>query len=424
MVDCFEAATGPHSVQSPQLSRHNATVERRPADHRKNRVTLGLMRSQEIIQEPGMRGGLQVAANIGATDKQAEALAARLFGAALGTMDIFHIYIGQQLGLYALLNSGDALSSPELAHRAGMHPRYAREWLEQQAVTGILDVDDPGAPADTRRYRLPVGHAEALTTEDSMNYLAPVVGMLISTAQRMPELLSAYRTGEGVDWSAYGPDMWKGQAAMNRPLFLNVLGQEYLPSIRELDEILRRPRARVADLACGGGWSSIGIARAYPMASVEGFDLDEPSIIEAEKAATAAGVSDRVRFRVADAAALSQAEQSYDLVTIFEAVHDVPDPVGVLRTANSLLRENGVVLVMDERVAEQFTVPGDDVERFMYGWSLPVCLPAGMAEQPSAATGTVMRRSTLEGYAHEAGFRALEVLPIENDFFRFYLIRP
>lgn len=365
-----------------------------------------------------------MATEISTTDAQAEALAARLFTAALGTMDVFHIYIGQQLGLYALLNSGGALSSPELALRAAMDQRYAREWLEQQAVTGILEVEDPAKPADERRYRLPMGHAEALTNEDSMSYLAPVVGMLISTAQRMPELLAAYRTGNGVDWSAYGPDMWKGQAAMNRPLFLNLLGQDYLPSIAELDDILRRPGALVADLACGGGWSSIGIARAYPTVRVDGFDLDEPTVTQARKAATAAGVSDRVRFRVADAAALSYADHSYDLVTIFEALHDVPDPVGVLRTAKNMLGASGVVLVMDERVAEVFTAPGDDVERFMYGWSLPVCLPAGMAQQPSAATGTVMRRSTLEDYAREAGFGTLEVLPIENDFFRFYLIRP
>jgi SAM-dependent methyltransferase len=291
-------------------------------------------------------------------------------------------------------------------------------------VTGILDVEDVNAPADERRYRLSAGHAEALTDEESMNYLAPIAGMLVSTAQRMPELLSVYLTGKGVDWAAYGPDMWKGQAAMNRPLFLKRLGQEYLPSIAEMDELLRRPQTRVADLACGGGWSSIGIARAYPSVRIDGYDLDESSIAQAASAAAAAGVSDRVRFQSTDAAALSEAERTYDIVTIFEALHDVPDPVGVLQSALKMLRETGVVLVMDERVADEFTAPGDDVERFMYGWSLPVCLPAGMAEQPSAGTGTVMRRSTLESYAREAGFSAVEVLPVENNFFRFYLIRP
>ncbi|MDQ6878022.1 MAG: methyltransferase domain-containing protein [Candidatus Dormibacteraeota bacterium] len=357
-------------------------------------------------------------------DLSAEALATRLFTSALGTMDLLHLYIGKKLGLYALMASVGALTAPDLASRAGMHPRYAREWLEQQAVTGLLVVEDIAAPTDQRLYRLPAGHAEALTDEESMNYLAAVAGMLVSIAQRMPELLSAYRTGDGLDWAAYGPDMWQGQAALNRPLFVKLLGQDYLPSIPELDEILRRPNAWVADLACGGGWSSIGIARAYPGVRVDGYDLDAPSIAQAASAAASADLADRVRFHATDAASLSEAERSYDLVTIFEALHDVPDPVGMLRAALKMLREGGVVLVMDERVADEFTAPGDDVERFMYGWSLTVCLPAGMSERPSAGTGTVMRRPTLESYAREAGFSGVEVLPVENDFFRFYLIRP
>lgn len=365
-----------------------------------------------------------MATEIGTADLSAEALTTRIFTAALGTMDLLHVYIGQRLGLYAMMASGDAFKSTDLAARAGMHPRYAREWLEQQAVTGVLVVEETAAGADRRLYRLPPGHAEALTDEESMNYLAPVAGMLVSVAQRMPELLSAYHSGEGVGWGVYGSDMWQGQAALNRPLFLKVLGQDYLPSIPEVDAILSGPDARVADLACGGGWSSIAIARAYPGVTVHGYDLDEPTIKQASSAAASARLSHRVHFFVTDAAVAADAKSTYDLVTIFEALHDVPDPVGVLRAALKMLREGGVMLVMDERVAEEFTAPGDDVERFMYGWSLTVCLPAGMSEQPSAATGTVMRRATLERYAKEAGFSAVEVLPIENDFFRFYLIRP
>jgi SAM-dependent methyltransferase len=339
-------------------------------------------------------------------------------------MDLLHLYIGQKLGLYAQMASAGAVTPSDLASRSGMHQRYAREWLEQQAVTGVLVVEDTTGSPDQRRYRLPEGHAEALLDEESMNYLAPVAAMLVSVAQRMPQLLSVYRTGEGLDWAAYGPEMWQGQAALNRPLYVNVLGQDYLTSVPELDAILSRPSTRVADLGCGGGWSSIAIARAYPGASVDGYDLDAPSIEQATNAADSAGLSTRVQFFALDAARLSEAKAKYELVTIFEALHDVPDPIGVLRSALQMLREGGVVLVMDERVADEFTVPGDDVERFMYGWSLTVCLPAGMSEQPSAATGTVMRRSTLEGYAREAGFSAVEVLPVENDFFRFYLIRP
>jgi precorrin-6B methylase 2 len=362
-------------------------------------------------------------ADIETADLSAAGLATRLFTAALGTMDLLHIYIGQKLGLYAQMASAGSVTPSDLASGSGMHQRYAREWLEQQAVTGILVVEDIAAP-DQRRYRLPAGHAEALLDEESMNYLTPVAAMLVSVAQRMPELLSVYRTGKGLDWAAYGPEMWQGQAALNRPLYVNVLGQDYLTSVPELDAILSRPNARVADLGCGGGWSSIAIARAYPGASVDGYDVDAPSIEQATHAADSAGLSTRVQFFALDAARLSKAKARYELVTIFEALHDVPDPIGVLRSALQMLRAGGVVLVMDERVADEFTAPSDEVERFMYGWSLTVCLPAGMSEQPSAATGTVMRRATLEGYAREAGFSGVEVLPVENDFFRFYLIRP
>jgi len=248
--------------------------------------------------------------------------------------------------------------------------------------------------------------------------------MLVSIAQRMPELLGAYRTGRGVEWAAYGPDMWQGQAALNRPLFVNKHGLEYLPSVRKVDAILRRPGARVADVACGGGWSSIALARAYPGLSVDGYDMDGPSIDQATSAAAGAVLSSRVRFHVGDVAAMPAAQRAYDLVTIFEALHDLSDPVAMLRTTKSMLGPGGLVPVMDERVADEFTAPGDDIERFTYGWSLTVCLPSGMSEQPSAATGTVMRRSTLERYAREAGFTAVDVLPIDNEFFRFYLIRP
>ncbi|HEY2597255.1 MAG TPA: class I SAM-dependent methyltransferase [Candidatus Dormibacteraeota bacterium] len=365
-----------------------------------------------------------MATETGAPDLGAEALATRLFTSALGTLDLLHVYVGQKLGLYRLMAREDSVTPTQLAAGAGMHVRYAREWLEQQAVTGILLTDGTGDSPDQRSYRLPPGHAEALTSEESMNYLAPMAGMLVSVAQQMPELLDAYRSGRGVDWATYGPDMWQGQAAVNRPLFVNKLGQEYLPSIPEVDAILSGSSAHVADLACGGGWSSIAIARAYPGVTVDGYDLDSSSIEQAARAAAAAGLSDRVRFHVADAAAMSAAEGTFDLVTIFEAVHDVSNPVGMLTAALRMLRAGGRLLVMDERVADELTAPGDDVERFMYGWSMTVCLPSGMSDQPSAATGTVMRRSTLEGYAREAGFSAVDVCPIDNDFFRFYLIRP
>jgi len=137
----------------------------------------------------------------------------------------------------------------------------------------------------------------------------------------------------------------------------------------------------------------------------------------------ASGVESRISFEVRDAAdpALSH---RYDLVTVFEAVHDMSRPVEVLRSLHGLVADDGAVIVMDERVADAFTAPGDEIERIMYTYSVLCCLPVGRSEQPSAATGTVMRADTLRRYATEAGFAEVEVLPIEHETFRFYRLHP
>ena len=132
-------------------------------------------------------------------------------------------------------------------------------------------------------------------------------------------------------------------------------------------------------------------------------------------------MDDRVTFHHDDAAGLAG---SFDAAIIIEALHDMANPVPVLAAIRDALADDGSLIVVDERVAETFTAPGDDVERFMYGWSITTCLPDGRSRQPSRATGTVMRPDTLRAYASEAGYGSVEVLPIENDFFRFYRLRP
>jgi SAM-dependent methyltransferase len=152
---------------------------------------------------------------------------------------------------------------------------------------------------------------------------------------------------------------------------------------------------------------------------VRRVDLDEASVAGARAAAAEAGVADRVSFVVGDAAQLSP-EAPFDLVTVFEALHDMGDPVGALRAARELLADGGSVLVADERVADAFTAPGDVTERLMYGWSILHCLPATLAEAPVEANGTVLRAPTLAGWAAAAGFSGFQVLAIDNPFWRFY----
>lgn len=351
-----------------------------------------------------------------------DALVERLFGAAIGAFDLCGVYLGDRLGLYRALAGRGPTSPAELAAAAGVHERYALEWLEQQAASAILDVvtDEGGG----QRFELPDGHAEALLDEESLSYIAPFGRMLVACLRPVDALLDAYRNGGGVPYADYGADLHEGQAAFTRPLFSRLLAQEWLPSVPEIDLRLRsRPPARVADLACGGGISSIAIARGYPLVHVDGIDLDGPSIELARRHLVGSGVEDRVSFHVRDAADPALAHR-YDLVTVFEALHDMSYPVDVLGAARDLLAEGGTVLVGDERTAESFGAPADDLERLYYGFSILHCLPVGMVGDGAVGTGTVMRPTTVDAYARAAGFSAVEVAPIENDFWRFYLLRP
>ncbi|HEX7146615.1 MAG TPA: class I SAM-dependent methyltransferase, partial [Actinomycetota bacterium] len=299
----------------------------------------------------------------------------------------------------------------------------AREWLEQQAVAGYLACDDAALPAAGRRYGLPEGHAEVLVDADSPYHVAPLATVLAGIAGVLPQLVQAYRGGGGVPYADYGQALRDGIAAANRPMFLHELATAWLPAVPDLDRRLRSaPPPRVLDLGCGLGASSVALARAYPRATVLGVDLDEASVAQARAAAGGAGVADRVSFVVGDAALLPR-EASFDLVTVFEALHDMGDPVAALGTARERLAAGGSVLVADERVADAFTAPGDATERLMYGWSILHCLPATLAEDPVEATGTVLRAPTLARWAAEAGFTGFEVLAIDNPFWRFYRLR-
>jgi SAM-dependent methyltransferase len=348
----------------------------------------------------------------------AEEFGERLFGAVLGAQLVQAAYLGDRLGYYRVL-AAEPLTAPELAARTGTAERYAREWLEHQAVAGVLTVDDPAVAPAERRFRLPAGHAEVLTDVLSPNHVLPMARMVGGLGQHLDELVGAYLSGGGVSWAQFGVDARESQGAVNRPLFLGALPREYLPSIPQIRDVLERG-GRVADVGCGYGWSSIGIALAHPGVTVDGYDVDGPSIDIARQNAVEAGVSDRVRFHCADAAT---AEGRFDLVAAFECVHDMSDPVPVLATMRRIAASDGVVLVVDERVAETFTAPGDEVEQLMYGWSITCCLPDGLAHPGSVGTGTVMRPDTLRRYARDAGFTDIEVLPVDDMFFRFYRLR-
>lgn len=354
-------------------------------------------------------------------DADREAFAARMGEMALAATELQTVYLGERLGLYRSLATDGPATSSELATRAGIDERYAREWLEQQATASILAVDDHALPAEARRFSLPSGHAEVLIDEESPWLLGPLSRFLIGTAQRMPDLLQAYRTGRGVDWADYGPDVVETQEAINRPQFQHFVA-DWIGALPDVEARLRGGSGRVADVACGTGWSSIWIARHFPGVHVDGIDVDAGSIERARGHAEREGMTDRVSFLFADAATID-GKGRYDLVTIFEALHDMGRPVEVLRTARELLAPGGAVLVGDERVADAFA-PGETADRMFYGYSTLACLANGLHDHPSVGTGTVLRPSAVEAMAREAGFSGFTVLPTEHDAFRFYRLDP
>lgn len=353
---------------------------------------------------------------------EARTLGERIFAASLGASELFSMYLGLELGLYETLAQQGPTTYQQLAAGAAIAPRYAREWLEQQAAAAVVEVDDPTAEPEDRLYTLPAGYSEVLTQEDSPFYMASLVLIPAGVARTLPLLADWYRNGSGAPYGAFGDEFRRGQSGLNRNIFRYHLGHWIQRALPDLEGRLKVPGAALADIGCGAGWSSIALARAYPECRVYAFDTDEGNAAQAMANADAAGVADRVVVCSSDAAAAGL-DGRCPLVAIFDALHDMPRPVETLAACRAMLAPGGAVLLMEPKAAEHFTAPASETERFLYAVSLLHCLPVGMAQQPSAATGTVMRPATLRAYAQSAGFRKIQIAPVDHRFFRLYCLR-
>ncbi|WP_182345969.1 methyltransferase domain-containing protein [Tomitella gaofuii] len=311
-----------------------------------------------------------------------------------------------------------------MAEASGTDERYAREWLEQQAVTGLLNVADPTAAPRERRYSPVDGVTEVLCDGTSLDFLAPLARQLAAAGRQLPALATAYRTGGGVPWSQFGADMRESEADLNRPGFERLLVDDWLGALPDVRSRLAGAQAaRVADIGCGAGWSAIALARGFPTIVVDGVELDAESVELARRNVADAGIADRIRMHCADIATM-RTDLRYDLVTVLECLHDLPFPVESLAAMRALAGAGGTVLVADMKVADAFAAPGDDVERLMYGFSLFVCLADSKSTPGSAATGTVLRRPMVERWAREAGYGRCSTLSVSHDLWRFYRLDP
>lgn len=346
-----------------------------------------------------------------------EEFAGNLFMACLASMELANVELGVRLGLYEALAGAGPVTADQLAGSAGIAERYAREWLEQQAVAGVVEVDDAAAPIPERRFTLPNAHAHVLIDDDSEACMKPCAAVVPWMAKALDIMVEEFRSGTGAAFGLF--DLHDIQAAFTRPVFVNHLTQTWLPALPDVQaKLTKGDRVRIAEIGCGEGLAAITIARAYSNVEIDGYDLDEASIGVARKSAADAGLGDRVRFHVQDAADAS-VEGDYDLVMAIEMLHDVPDPVGILRTMKRLAGDSGAVLVVDERTEDAFTVPASEMERLFYAFSTLHCLAVSM-QGGGAGTGTVIRADTLRAYAADAGFSTVDVLDVEHPQFRLY----
>jgi 2-polyprenyl-3-methyl-5-hydroxy-6-metoxy-1,4-benzoquinol methylase len=351
----------------------------------------------------------------------AEALAGRLFAATLGTAELFTVHLGQVHGLYRAVDAARSTTAAELSQATGVELRYLLEWLQSQAISGLLTVDGPDI--GTARFSLAPGVRETLLEETNPFYAGGMPPIAVAVGRAFPQLEAAFTTGAGVPYAEYGPEAVTAQAALNRPAYVNSLVAEWLPAMPDVQARLTAG-ARVADVGTGAGWSAIELAKAYPAVHVDGYDNDEESISRARRNAAEHGVSDRVDFEVRDIDEIAAHGSHYDLITFFECLHDLAHPVAALAAARQALAPGGTVLVMDENVDETLVAPGDEVQRFFAAASVIWCTPQGRVEADSEVIGAVMRPSTLRELATEAGFGSVDTVPIEHPFWKFYRLNP
>lgn len=358
------------------------------------------------------------------TTADAATLAGRLFESLVPAIELLTVELGTRRGLYAGLERlGDATYT-ELAVECDAAPRYVREWLEQQATAGFVSVAAAG-DASARRYRLSEAHAAVLLDTESPYSMAGAATFLIGLAETFEAVVADFGRGEGVTYGDYGAPVRHAISSLNRPVFTHQL-EDWLPALPDVDERLRRAASVIVDAGCGTGWSTIALARRYPLAQVIGIDLDAASITEAQAHLVETGLADRVRFERLDAGDVDAlrrlAPEGVALVTVFEALHDMNDPATILAALGSVLESGGAILVGDEKVADEFTPDGDFLERLNYAFSVLHCLPATVAEGDGEANGTVLRTSTIRRWVSAAGLLGPTVLDIENDLWRFYRI--
>jgi len=303
--------------------------------------------------------------------------------------------IGDRLGLYRALLAVMPATPAEVAGEAGVGERYVREWLAGQAAGGYVTYD-PG----TERFSLTEEQAFALAAPDGMQ-VASAFHIPVAAAKNTERITEAIRSGGGFGWHEHDPELFEGTERFFRPGYVANLVSSWIPALDGVEEKLR-DGAAVADVGCGHGASTLLLGEAYPRSRITGFDYHSASIEEARKRATDAGLASRVSFE--SAAAADFPGTGYDLVAVFDALHDMPDPLGAARHIRDALAPDGTLLLVEPFAHDDLQDNLNPVGRLYYGASTIICVPHSMTAEPRAALGAQAGEARLTAILDEAGF--------------------
>lgn len=304
--------------------------------------------------------------------------------------------IGEKLGLYKAMAHAGPLSSEEVADRAGVAERSVREWLRNQAAGGYVEYD----PASDR-YTLPDEQAMALADEDSPVYVLGVYDSIASLYADEEKILEAFRSGDGMGWHEHDPRLFHGTERFFKPGYRAHLVEEWIPALDGVKEKLEAG-AKVADIGCGHGASTVIMAEAFPNSRFTGFDYHDGSIEQARQRAESAGVGDRVKFETA--AAADYPGDGYDLVTVFDCLHDMGDPVGASAHVHGTLAPDGTWMIVEPYANDAVEENLNPVGRVFYGASTVICTPASLDQEVGLALGAQAGEARLAEVIKEGGF--------------------
>lgn len=328
-----------------------------------------------------------------------EAKLQEFMGKALGDMgaaiSAVLVYIGDKLGLYKAMAQSGPVTPAELAKKTGTAERYVREWLGNQAAGGYVSYD----PA-TGKYTLPPEQAYALADEDSPVFLQGVFQVLTALYKAEPKIADNFKSGAGMDWCEHDQALFEGIERFFRPNYVANLTSSWIPALDGVEAKLKKG-ARVADVGCGHGASTILMAKAYPSSRCVGFDYHDASVKAARKRAEAAGLADRVRFEVARST--DYPGTGYDLVTHFDCLHDMGDPVGAARHVRETLAPDGTWMIIEPFAGDKVEDNLNPIGRVFYAASTMICVPASLAHH-GPALGAQAGEARLRKVVTEGGF--------------------